>query len=79
MVNIHPGEALYLTLMDGVFMALKEVCYSKTCGLRGGIWQWDTLLFCGDSVAVLERTASYFVCQKRHPVSAMLVLLLREQ
>ncbi len=58
MVNVHPGDVLYLTPMDGVVMALKEVCYSKRYGLRGDIWQWDTLLFCGDSVAVLERTAS---------------------
>lgn len=78
MASVHPGDALHLTLMDVVVMALEEVCFSKRGGLWGDIWQWDTLLFCGDSVSSLGK-GRLVLCQKGHPVSAMLALSLREQ
>lgn len=78
MVSVYAGHFLYQTLMDGMVMALKEVCFSKRCGQRGSIWQRDALLFCGDSVCRPGKD-HFRLCQRGHPVSAMLALWLREQ
>lgn len=74
---MHSVAVQYTTRKNG-FMALDE-CYVEIWTEERHLAQFDCVLFCGDSVTLLQRMLLHTPNAKRDTVSGMFALSLRKQ